>query len=104
MLTEPGSAFAASMLRDLQRGGPTEADHIVGDMLRRAKALGLPATVLRACYAICRPIRRSGADRELAMKVFRIPAPDGIEIARLLRERVPEPGPFEVRVGAAQPA
>lgn len=51
MLTEPGSAFAASMLRDLQRGGPTEADHIVGDMLRRAKALGLPATVLRACYA-----------------------------------------------------
>jgi 2-dehydropantoate 2-reductase len=39
------------MLRDLQRGGPTEADHIVGDMLGRAKALGLPATVLRACYA-----------------------------------------------------
>lgn len=32
------------------------------------------------------------------MKVFRIPAPDGIESLTLYDERVPEPGPFEVRV------
>jgi 2-dehydropantoate 2-reductase len=35
MLTTPGSAFAASMLRDIERGAPIEADHIVGDLIRR---------------------------------------------------------------------
>ncbi|CAH2599315.1 2-dehydropantoate 2-reductase [Rhodovastum atsumiense] len=51
MLTDTSAPFAASMLRDLQRGGRVEADHIVGDMLARAKAAGLPATLLRAAYA-----------------------------------------------------
>jgi 2-dehydropantoate 2-reductase len=35
MLTTPGSTFAASMLRDVERGAPTEADHILGDLIRR---------------------------------------------------------------------
>lgn len=35
MLTTAGSTFAASMLRDIERGAPIEADHIVGDLLRR---------------------------------------------------------------------
>jgi 2-dehydropantoate 2-reductase len=35
MFTAPGSIIAASMLRDIERGAPTEADHIVGDLLRR---------------------------------------------------------------------
>jgi 2-dehydropantoate 2-reductase len=35
MLTMPGSTFAASMLRDIERGAPTEADHILGDLNRR---------------------------------------------------------------------
>ena len=35
MLTAPGSTFAASMLRDIERGAPIEADHVVGDLLRR---------------------------------------------------------------------
>jgi 2-dehydropantoate 2-reductase len=35
MLTMPGSTFAASMLRDIERGAPTEADHILGDLIRR---------------------------------------------------------------------
>jgi 2-dehydropantoate 2-reductase len=35
MLTMPGSTFAASMLRDIERGAPIEADHIVGDLIRR---------------------------------------------------------------------
>jgi 2-dehydropantoate 2-reductase len=50
-LTARDTDFAASMLRDVQSGGPTEADHIVGDMLARARALGRPATLLRAAYA-----------------------------------------------------
>jgi 2-dehydropantoate 2-reductase len=35
MLTAPGSTFAASMLRDIERGAPIEADHIIGDLLAR---------------------------------------------------------------------
>ena len=34
-LTHPRSAVMASMLGDLERGGRTEADHILGDLLRR---------------------------------------------------------------------
>ena len=37
VLTEPGSALEASMLRDLRHGHPIEADHVIGDMLERAR-------------------------------------------------------------------
>jgi 2-dehydropantoate 2-reductase len=37
MLTAPGSPIAASMLRDIERGAPTEAEHILGDLLRLAE-------------------------------------------------------------------
>lgn len=50
LLTQRGSTFAASMLRDVERGGPTEADHIVGDMLARARAAGFPAPMLRVAW------------------------------------------------------
>src|SRR3954453_9861852 len=33
--TKSGSTMTASMLRDMERGGPIEADHIIGDLLRR---------------------------------------------------------------------
>lgn len=43
VLTAPGSAFTASMLRDIEQGARIEADHIVGDLLsRRAPALAAP--------------------------------------------------------------
>jgi 2-dehydropantoate 2-reductase len=35
LLTTPGSTFAASMLRDIERGAPIEGDHIIGDLIRR---------------------------------------------------------------------
>ncbi len=35
MFTAPGSSMTASMLRDIERGAPIEADHIIGDLLRR---------------------------------------------------------------------
>ena len=50
LLTERGSNFAASMLRDIERGGPTEGAHVVGDMLARARAAGLAAPVLRVAW------------------------------------------------------
>ena len=36
-LTERGSTAKSSMLRDIQDGNTTEADHILGDMLCRAQ-------------------------------------------------------------------
>jgi 2-dehydropantoate 2-reductase len=40
-LTATGSALTASMLRDIERNAPIEADHIIGDLLRRGAALSL---------------------------------------------------------------
>ena len=49
-ITEAGSSFTASMLRDLKDRRPIEADAILGDMLRRAAAAAVPAPTLRAAY------------------------------------------------------
>jgi 2-dehydropantoate 2-reductase len=54
MLTMPGSTFAASMLRDIERGAPTEADHILGDLIRRGGGAGgrpNDGPLLRIAYA-----------------------------------------------------
>ena len=51
MLTAPGSEFVASMLRDIERGAPIEADHIVGDLLSRSRAEPDPKSLLRIAYA-----------------------------------------------------
>jgi len=51
MLTQPGSAFAASMLRDIENGTRIEGDHIVGELLRRGQAKQCPAPLLRIAYA-----------------------------------------------------
>jgi len=50
MVTTKGSPFAASMLRDVERGARTEVEHVLGDLLRRG---GDPAAhpVLRIAYA-----------------------------------------------------
>ena len=50
LLTQKGSVLEASMRRDMEGGGQTEADHIVGDMLKRALAANVHATTLRAAY------------------------------------------------------
>jgi 2-dehydropantoate 2-reductase len=50
-LTVKGSKFTASMLHDLEKGGMVEADHIVGDMIARAKKVGLATPNLRLAYA-----------------------------------------------------
>ncbi|MGB3463417.1 MAG: 2-dehydropantoate 2-reductase [Rhodanobacter lindaniclasticus] len=51
LLTDPGSSLEASMLRDLRQGHPIEADHVVGDMLARARQAQLPATMLELVHA-----------------------------------------------------
>jgi 2-dehydropantoate 2-reductase len=50
-LTQEGSSLTASMLRDLESGQRIEADHIVGDMLRRARDAGIKAPMLEVAFA-----------------------------------------------------
>ncbi len=60
-LTEAKSAMTASMMRDLEGGGRTEGEHIVGDMLRHAREFGIAAPLLRVahCHLQAYEIRRS---------------------------------------------
>jgi len=56
MLTGKGATLTASMLRDVERNAPIEADHIIGDLLRReqgsgAKSLSLAYTHLKSYEA-----------------------------------------------------
>ena len=46
LLTTRGSPFAASTMRDLAAGRRTEGDHIVGDLVRRARRRGLAVPIL----------------------------------------------------------
>ena len=50
-LTDPASGLMASMLRDVERGGPTEAEHILGDFVQRAQTLGVPTPLLALAYS-----------------------------------------------------
>src|SRR6185312_11196979 len=49
-LTDPQSNISASMLRDIQRGAEIEADHIVGDLIRRGAEHGVPTPLLQIAY------------------------------------------------------
>jgi 2-dehydropantoate 2-reductase len=51
MLTAAGSPIAASMLRDIERGAPIEADHIIGDLLARGGGRSGDYPLLRIGYA-----------------------------------------------------
>jgi 2-dehydropantoate 2-reductase len=51
MLTAKGSAFTASMLRDIENGAPIEAAHIVGDLIRRGGGGPSDFPLLRIAYA-----------------------------------------------------
>jgi 2-dehydropantoate 2-reductase len=51
MLSTPGSTLTASMLRDLENGGPIEADHIVGFMLEKARVHGVDEGMLAVAFA-----------------------------------------------------
>jgi 2-dehydropantoate 2-reductase len=54
MLTASGSTLTASMLRDIESGNPIEAEHVIGDLIRRgeeARALPDTGSLLRLAYA-----------------------------------------------------
>ena len=67
MLTQKGSSFSASMLRDVESGAQAEGDHILGAMLRRARQYSLATPVLEvaATHLETYAVRRA---REAAAK------------------------------------
>lgn len=50
-LTAPGSDLAASMFRDIERGAPIEADHMIGDLLRRGQGQAIASPLLHVAHA-----------------------------------------------------
>ncbi|TYL95876.1 2-dehydropantoate 2-reductase [Bradyrhizobium rifense] len=46
LFTTQNSPLKASMLRDIERGSVTEAEHILGDMANRGRALGIETPML----------------------------------------------------------
>ena len=49
-MTAPGSSLTSSMYRDLRKGGPVEADHILGDFIERGAAHGVAMSLLKAAF------------------------------------------------------
>jgi 2-dehydropantoate 2-reductase len=68
-LTDPGSRVTASMLGDVEGRGRTEADHVLGDLLRRREGMSDgDRSLLRVAYvavkaAEVRAARESGINR-----------------------------------------
>jgi 2-dehydropantoate 2-reductase len=83
-LLDTASPWAASMMRDLDHQAPRlEADHIVGDLIRRAQRVGVDVPLMRAAYAHlqvyeARPHQAQGSVRPLqeAAGTVRPPAVD----------------------------
>jgi 2-dehydropantoate 2-reductase len=50
LLTKAGSAFTASMLRDIESGNRVEADHILGDLIARGTKVGVFTSLLEIAY------------------------------------------------------
>jgi len=51
ILFDRESAITASMLRDMEAGNPTEADHIIGDIIARARRHGIETPLLKMAYS-----------------------------------------------------
>jgi hypothetical protein len=67
LLTREGSTQTASMLRDIEGGGPTKGEHVLGDLAERAERMGVPTPVLRLarCHVAAYEARR---EREWAAR------------------------------------
>jgi 2-dehydropantoate 2-reductase len=50
IFTDRTIPYGASMLRDIERGGPVESDHVVGYMLGKARAHKIPARLFEISY------------------------------------------------------
>lgn len=74
-LTAAGSPLTASMLRDVEARAPVEADHIVGDLLRRRSAAHLnrgKASTLAAAYTHLKAYEARRGRQELPLAGIRV--------------------------------
>ncbi len=63
-LTDRGSRWAASMMRDIEARVPRlEAEHVIGDLIRLGREAGVAAPLLRAAYAQLQTFNARGAAR-----------------------------------------
>jgi 2-dehydropantoate 2-reductase len=62
-ITAPGSSLTSSMYRDLCKGAPVEADHILGDFIDRGSAKGVTATLLQAAFVNLRVYQNRSPER-----------------------------------------
>lgn len=68
-LTDPTGLWSASMLRDMEGGGPTEADHVIGWMLARLRRHGLDDGVMAMAYTHLKAYEaRRAAGRPVAVR------------------------------------
>lgn len=69
-LTAAGSPLTSSMFRDMEQRLPIEADHIVGDLLRRGEKHGITTPILRLLYVHLKSYeRRRERETETARSV-----------------------------------
>ena len=62
--SQPDSQYSTSMLRDIERGGQTEVEHILGFMLDKAKKAQIPCNTLLLAYTNVMAFeQRRAADR-----------------------------------------
>jgi 2-dehydropantoate 2-reductase len=69
MLTAVGSTLMPSMLRDIERNGRIEADHIIGDLLRRGTQAGLSLSDLPALKLVYAHLKAYEARRTRTVSV-----------------------------------
>ena len=74
--TAAGSPLKASMLRDIERGMPTEGEHILGDLLRRA-AKPDDHSLLRIAYSHVKAYEAGRMRSETAIHSKTVPDPTG---------------------------
>ncbi|HEY8332043.1 MAG TPA: 2-dehydropantoate 2-reductase [Pseudomonas sp.] len=62
-VTAPDSRLTASLLKDIERGAPTEGEHILGDFLRRGRWSTADTILLPVAYAQVKSYERQRAGR-----------------------------------------
>lgn len=64
LLTDHNATYTASMLRNMRNNEPTEADHILGDMLERAETHRLEPPRLKLAYSNLQVYERQRANKK----------------------------------------
>lgn len=65
-LTMKGSTLTASMMRDIDRGAPTEGEHVLGDMVARAERHGIATPLVRVarCHVAAYAARKARESKQ----------------------------------------